>query len=204
MNQVKIGKFIATRRKEKGFTQVQLSEKLGITDRAVSKWENGKSMPDFSIMLDLCKELDVTVNDLLSGEIVKEDEYKKKLEDNLLVAVKEKEQADKRLLKLEWVITIFMMIVAFPLLGVAAYVEMETHFRIILIVLAFVIVIVAACIAIRIEQTAGYYHCQKCGHKYVPKYASVLFALHSGRTRYLKCPHCGQRSWQKKVISKDD
>ena len=118
--------------------------------------------------------------------------------------VKEKEQADKRLLKLEWVITIFMMIVAFPLLGVAAYVEMETHFRIILIVLAFVIVIVAAGIAIRIEQTAGYYHCQKCGHKYVPKYTSVLFALHSGRTRYLKCPHCGQRSWQKKVISRDD
>jgi len=70
MNQAKIGKFIAECRRSNNLTQAQLAEKLNITDRAVSKWENGKSMPDSSIMLDLCKELGITVNDLLSGEVV--------------------------------------------------------------------------------------------------------------------------------------
>ena len=68
MNQTEIGKFIARCRKEKGLTQTQLAEKLSITDRAVSKWETGRSMPDSSIMLKLCEILGVTVNELLSGE----------------------------------------------------------------------------------------------------------------------------------------
>lgn len=70
MDQVKIGKFIAECRKKNQLTQVQLAEKLNITDRAVSKWERGKSMPDSSIMLELCKILKISVNDLLSGEVV--------------------------------------------------------------------------------------------------------------------------------------
>lgn len=70
MNQVKIGKFIASKRKEQGLTQLQLAEKLGITDRAVSKWETGKSLPDASLMPELCKLLKITINDLLCGEVV--------------------------------------------------------------------------------------------------------------------------------------
>lgn len=67
MEQVKIGKFIASKRKEQGLTQLQLAEKLGITDRAVSKWETGKSLPDASLMPELCKLLKITINDLLCG-----------------------------------------------------------------------------------------------------------------------------------------
>ena len=70
MDQQKIGKFIAECRKKHGLTQMQLAEKLNITDRAVSKWENGRSLPDSSIMLELCSLLGITVNDLLSGEVV--------------------------------------------------------------------------------------------------------------------------------------
>ncbi|MBQ8572260.1 MAG: helix-turn-helix transcriptional regulator, partial [Ruminococcus sp.] len=70
MDQIKIGKFISKCRKEKNLTQMQLAEKLGITDRAISKWETGKSLPDSSIMLELCEMLGITVNDLLSGEVV--------------------------------------------------------------------------------------------------------------------------------------
>lgn len=75
MNQVMIGKFIAKCRKEKELTQAQLAERLGITDRAVSKWETGKSMPDASVMLELCEILGITVNELLSGEKVDENNY---------------------------------------------------------------------------------------------------------------------------------
>ena len=82
MNQVKIGRFIADCRKEKHITQVQLAEKLNITNRAVSKWETGKSMPDVSIMVELCGILDITVNELLSGERIAMEHYQKKAEEN--------------------------------------------------------------------------------------------------------------------------
>jgi N-acetylmuramoyl-L-alanine amidase len=94
MDQIKIGKFIADCRKKANYTQLQLSEKLGITDRAISKWETGKSLPDSSIMLELCGLLGITVNDLLSGEVVKMNDYTEQLENTLLEVIKEKEQAD--------------------------------------------------------------------------------------------------------------
>ena len=84
MNQEKIGKFIATLRKEQNLTQEELAEKLGITAKAVSKWECGKGLPDASIMLELCKILKITVNDLLSGERVDKENYQKKLEKNII------------------------------------------------------------------------------------------------------------------------
>lgn len=91
MNQVEIGKFIAKCRKEKKITQAQLAEKLNITDRAVSKWETGKSMPDSSIMLDLCEILGITVNELLSGEEINVENYEKKADENL-IALKIKDE----------------------------------------------------------------------------------------------------------------
>ena len=87
MNQTEIGKFIAKRRKEKQLTQAQLAEKLNITDRAVSKWETGKCMPDSSVMLELCGILGITVNELLSGEEVDMESLEKKADENLIVVV---------------------------------------------------------------------------------------------------------------------
>ena len=87
MDQIKIGKLIATHRKKVNLTQMQLAEKLGITDRAVSKWETGKAMPDASIMLELCDILKITVNDLLNGEVVQMENYNRKMENKLLEMV---------------------------------------------------------------------------------------------------------------------
>ncbi len=203
MDQIKTGKFIAHCRKNKNLTQMQLAEKLGITDRAVSKWETGKSMPDSSIMLDLCNVLEITVNDLLCGEVVTMSNYNEKLERNLLEMVKEKEKADKQLLSMEIFIGVLVSAILLSLVFVAAFVQMADWLRICLIVIGFVTFIIGMAFAIRIEQTAGYYECAKCGHKYVPTYSSVLWSMHTGRTRYMKCPECGKNSWQKKVISKE-
>ena len=203
MDQIKIGKFIAECRRAQGLTQMQLAEKLNITDRAISKWENGRSLPDSSIMLELCDELKITVNDLLCGEVVTMDNYKEKFEQNMLDMVKQKEEADKKLLGLEILIGIFSMIILLGFTFVAAFVEMQEWLRIVLIVVGFIVCMIGIGFAIRIEQTAGYYECRKCHHKYVPTYNSVLWAMHYGRTRYMKCPECNERSWQKKVISKD-
>lgn len=93
MKQEMVGKFISTCRKEKGLTQMQLAEKLNITNRAISKWETGKSMPDVSLMLDLCGILGITVNELLSGERITMDNYQKKAEENLMELQSKKEKA---------------------------------------------------------------------------------------------------------------
>ncbi len=93
MNQEKIGKFVATCRKEQKLTQAQLAEKLNITDRAVSKWETGKSMPDSSIMMELSKILGITVNELLSGEKVALEQQIEKADENLLSLKKNNENA---------------------------------------------------------------------------------------------------------------
>ena len=91
MNQAEIGKFIAKCRKDKKLTQAQLADKLNITDRAVSKWETGKSMPDSSIMLELCQILGISVNELLSAETVDQENYEKKADENL-IALKRKDE----------------------------------------------------------------------------------------------------------------
>ena len=200
MDQVKIGKFIHECRKKQNLTQAQLAERLGITDRAVSKWETGRALPDSSIMLDLCDILKISVNDLLSGEVVTMNEYNHKQEQMLLDMVKEKQEADKRLLKIEIFIVILSCIILFGLIAIAAFVNIEDWLKVVLIVSGFVIFLSACFVALRIEQVAGYYECKKCGHKYVPTYKAVNLAMHMGRTRYLKCPKCGKKSWNKKVI----
>jgi len=125
MDQVKIGKFIAACRKKNRLTQMQLAEKLNITDRAVSKWENGKAMPDSSIMLDLCRILKISVNDLLNGEVIIMEDYKEKSEQLLLEMKKQKEEADKRLLALEILIGIFSMIILLEFSFIASFVAFE-------------------------------------------------------------------------------
>ena len=202
MDQLKIGKFIAERRKMNGLTQMQLAEKLNITDRAISKWENGKSLPDSSIMLELCEVLGITVNDLLSGEVVTMNDYKDS-EKLLLEMVKEKEKADERLLTIEIVIGTISTVLSLALVLVSAYAPMTNWLRIVLGGTGFVFLFVIAFCMLKIEQVAGYYECQECHHKYVPTYQNVLWAMHINRTRYMKCPECHKWSWQKKVISKD-
>ncbi len=203
MDQIKIGRFIAECRKSANLTQMQLAEKLGITDRAVSKWETGKSLPDSSIMLMLCDILQISVNDLLSGEVVSMGNYNKELENNLLEMVKEKEEADKRLLKLEIVLGIIALLPFIVAIVTVNTVHMEEWKGSLLVGLSLIPLLIATPFALKIEQKAGYYECQKCGHRHIPQYSKVFWAMHMGRTRYMRCPKCNKWSWQKKVISKD-
>lgn len=203
MDQVKIGKFIADCRRKANYTQMQLSEKLGITDRAISKWETGKSLPDSSIMLELCGMLGITVNDLLSGEVVTMDNYNKEMENNLLEMIKQKEAADRRLLRLEIVLGIIAVLPLIAAVIAASVIPMEEWKADLLVGLSVIPLLIAAPFAIKIEQKAGYYQCKECGNRYVPKYFSVFFAPHLHTTRYMRCPKCGKKSWHKKVLTKE-
>lgn len=204
MDQIRIGKFIASCRKELGMTQAVLAEKLGISDRAISKWETGKSMPDSGIMLELCELLKISVNELLSGERIVAEAYDKLTEENLLAMRREVEEKDRQMLRTERWIAFPAVIAGLVMVFVASFIEMPVWLRILLIAFALVMVFTVAFIAVGIEQKAGYYECQNCRHRYVPTYLQTNLAMHIGRTRYMKCPKCGKRSWQKKVPTKEE
>ena len=202
MDQIKVGKFISEQRKKNNLTQMQLAEKLNITDRAISKWENGKSMPDSSIMIDLCKELKISVNELLSGEMIELSNYNEVAEKNLLEMAQKEEMQNKKLMMYENVIGFSSTISFLILIFVSSFLVENNIAKIILFILAFILLIIGVSFALKIETETGYYECQKCHHKYIPKYSKVYFAMHYGTTRYMKCPKCNKRSWQKKTLSK--
>lgn len=202
MNQEKIGAFIARRRKEKKLTQAKLAGYLGVTDRAVSKWERGKGLPDPVYMLELCRLLDISVNELLTGEFIEETKYQQKAEDNLLIMAKQEVKQTKKMFFYENVIGIGSTIIFTILIFMSAYFVENEGIKILLFIFAFLFLITGVSIALKIETEEGYYECQKCHHKYIPSYRQVYFAMHIGRTRYMKCPHCQKRSWQKKIYSK--
>ncbi len=203
MDQIKIGKFIASCRKEEGMTQAELAEKLGISDRAVSKWETGKSMPDSGIMLELCGFLKINVNELLSGERIMAEFYSKQVEENLLTMKREVEERDRRALKLEYWMGFSAVLSGSVLILLASFLEMPFWLRMILSAFALMMILLVSFIAVGIEQKAGYYECECCHHRYVPSYRQVILSMHRGRTRYMKCPVCGKRSWQKKVLGEE-
>ena len=203
MDQIKIGRFIAERRKLQGLTQAQLAEKLNITDRAVSKWETGRSLPDATLMLALCEILGISVNELLSGEKVTMENNQEKNEQLLLEMAKEIERKNKTIWSAMWIIMIVSMLALFAGIFAAAFFVPEGPWQLV-VILAVVIVFLIPCFyALKLEVSVGAYKCKNCGAEIVPTYKEALNAMHMGTTRYLKCPKCNKRTWCKKVIRKD-
>lgn len=130
------------------------------------------------------------------------DNFNEKMEENLVDMVKQKEEADRKMLRLEWVVGYTSSITFLISIFIASYVAMPKWLVVLLIAFGVVTFAIGVFNCLKIEQTAGYYECAKCHHKYVPTYSSVLWSMHRNRTRYMKCPKCNEKSWQKKVISK--
>ena len=205
MNLIKIGKFIADCRKNKNLTQEQLAEKLFITDRAVSKWERGLSLPDADKMLDLCNILDINVNELLNGEKIDMEDYEKKTDELLVELAKQEEKKKKKMITDLYVLCITTIVFYIGITMLAAYTLGEGTLFGIITTVATVVLVLVGFYSLKIEMDAGYYECKKCHHRYVPaSYFEVMIAPHINTTRYLKCPKCGKRSWSKKVMSKEE
>ena len=199
MDLEKIGKFITKKRQENNFTQESLAEKLGISNRSISKWERGICLPDANNMAKLCKLFDISYNELLSGEEINQQDYKKHSEKLLEEFSKIETLTNKKFFLYENVIGYMSTIPFLILCFIASYIEMPTWTRVVLIVLGLALVIVGISFCIKIETEAGKYECKYCGHHYIPKYSNVYFAMHLGRTRYMACPKCHKKSWQKKI-----
>ena len=205
MDLIKIGKFIADCRKRKNITQEELAEKLYITDRAVSKWERGLSLPDADKMLELCSILDINVNELLNGEKINMRDYEKKTNELLVELAKQEELKNKKMITDMYVLSVTAVVFYIGITLLAAYTLGEGTTFGIIVTIATIILVAVALYVFKLEIYTGYYECKKCHHRYVPNsYWKVMFSPHIDTTRYLKCPKCGKRSWSKKVMSKTD
>ena len=202
MDQLKIGKFIAECRKQKCLTQIQLAEKLSITDKAISKWERGLAMPDTSIMLELCDILGISVNELLSGEKIDMENNNQKNEQLLLDMAKELEKKNKTIWTSMWIIMIASMTALFAGIFVAAFLIPEGVWQLVTILGSCVVFLIPCFYALKLEVSVGAYKCKNCGCEIVPTYKEAMNAMHMGFTRHLMCPKCNKRTWCKKVIKK--
>ena len=202
MNQIKIGRFIAACRKKANLTQMQLADKLGITDKAISKWERGIAMPDTSIMLELCSILGISVNELLSGEKINMEQNNQKNEQLLLDMAKELEQKNKTIWSSMWAIMIVSMTALLAGILIAAFFIPEGVWQLVTIVGVCVLFLIPCFYALKLEVSVGAYKCSHCGYEIVPTYKEVMMAMHRGFTRHLMCPKCNKRTWCKKVLKK--
>ena len=205
MNQEKIGKFIARVRKEKNMTQQELANKLNITDRAISHWENGRSMPDAGIMLELCKLLDINVNELLSAKKIIKESYNEQAEENLLEMRREIESKNKKILILNRIITFLGVVIYLLIVLSTILIEMPMVIRNTIMALALVILLLFGVYNLNIIRKTGYYECQECKHQYIPTFYQMFFGM-SGITKdgiwRMKCPNCNKKCWHKKVLTK--
>lgn len=199
MNYNKIGLFLTSLRKEKNLTQAKLAEMLFVSEKTVSKWENGKSIPDTTILPKLCEIFGVTLNELLCGE---KNSAEKNSEQILFNLAKELEQKNKLIKTSMW----FLMIVSIvALLGgiiVAGLFMPEGVWQLVVILGITILFLIPCFFALKLEVSVGAYKCKNCGTEITPTYSEVLNAMHMGTTRYLKCPNCGKRTWCKKIWNK--
>ena len=201
MNQEKIGLYIKEKRKAKNLTQQELAEKLSVSYKTISKWECGKGLPDVSIMLDLCKELNISVNELLCGEDLNNSNYQEKAEENLVNVLNERKMNTKRM-KNEIIIgvsSLLSILLYFVLLG---FLDIDEHIKVILIIVGLILLIIIAISLCVMDNNIGYFECEHCKERFVPKTIDYIKAPHSLTTRRLKCPFCGKISYCRKKLSK--
>lgn len=178
MNQVKTGKFINTLRREKGFTQLQLADKLGISDKTISKWERGVGLPDVSLMLPLCEILDISVNELLTGEKVNDFDYKMKAEKIIMDLVSENRKNKMRMIQ-SVICGVITIIAVCSLIVIAAYIEMSTIVRSLLIIFAVVVAVIGIAAATTLEINTGYFECPNCKEQFVPTTNQYVKGYHT-------------------------
>lgn len=200
MDQSKTGKFIAAMRREKSMTQRQLADLIGISDKTVSKWETGKGMPEVSLMLPLCELLEISVNELLSGERLTSDDYQKKAEENIMNLVKEKEESRKKLM-LSFIVCFITILAGVTLIMTAGMAAMAVWARILLIIIAVLVIGGGIAVAVVLDLETGTYECVHCGTRFVPTAKAYMASTHSITTRYLRCPSCGKKSHCKKRMT---
>ena len=199
MDQLKTGRFIAQMRKKKGLTQRELAEKLLISDKTVSKWECGNGMPEISLMLPLCETLGITVNELLTGEQLAASEYQKNAEVNIMKLMKEKEETKFRLI-VEIVVVFLTLLSGCAMILIAGLSDITASIRAVLILLSLIVIFGGIGVAAALDMRQAVFECPKCKKRFMPTKTAYIMGMHTLSKRWLRCPHCGKKSWCKRVF----
>jgi len=200
MDQIKTGKFIAEMRKKQSYTQRQLADILGISDKTVSKWETGNGLPDVSLMMPLCDLLHISINELLSGERLSESEYKQQAEENMMNLMMERAESKKKIL-LSVIVCSLTILSGVTLFVLSGALEMGTWLRVLLPTIGSIVVIGGIGVAVVLDMTAGTFECPACSTRFVPAAAAYIAGPHTITKRKLKCPNCGKISYCKKRLT---
>lgn len=205
MDQIKTGQLIAEERKLRNLTQQQLADQLGISNKTISKWETGKGLPELSLLLPLCEALNLSVNELLSGERLSEENYREKAEENMMNMLNEKELNAHRM-KLVFLLGIISTITFVVLIWLVCFYTdvMSLPVKIALVTIACGVFAVGMYATMQGERTVGYYKCKHCGETFVPTFWQYTWGMHILTTRYLECPHCHKKSWCRKQLTKEE
>ena len=182
-------------------TQRQLADALSISDKTISKWECGKGLPEVSLMLPLCAALDITVNDLLSGEKVSATDYQKRAEGNMMNLMKENEENRKRMVLSIITVTITVIAVC-ALIVIASYIDLPAAVRIILIAGAALVAAVGTAAGVMLDIEAGYFECPHCKELFVPSMNEYVKSYHTFTKRRLTCPKCGKTGMCKHRVTR--
>lgn len=194
MDQVRTGKFIKALRTERGWTQSAFAERLGISEKTVSKWETGRGLPEVSLMLPVCELLGITVNELLSGERLEGEQYRRRAEQQLLDFARDRTNPRTKVIVCNaacWVSVAVWLVLIF----IAAFCDLPVWARIVVIVCAFLGIAAVLAPILIVAVNTEVYTCPKCKKTFVPTLSAFLWSLHTTKKRRLKCPYCGRKSW---------
>lgn len=194
MDFVKIGQFIAAKRKEKNLTQKELAQQLYLSEKTISKWECGKGLPEVSCILQLCKILDITANELLSGQQLTAQEVEKHTQQNIVNLLYSKGEYTLK----KWSVVIIGLLSIFLLLfvvSIVSFITMPAWVKIVLLVVAFLLFFISILLLCALSNSMGNFVCKHCGHSFTPTLSAYIYGAHTLKKRYLKCPCCKKKSF---------
>lgn len=199
MDQIKTGRFIKELRTEKQLTQREIAERLNISEKTVSKWETGNGLPEVSLMLPLCKILEISVNELLSGERLDTEKYYEKAEENILSLSADKTEPRTKnvICTVSCVLTI---VSALAIILAASFINIDVWLRLLMIGIALICVGANIAVILIVAVSTEVFECSNCKETFVPTLTEYIMGPHTLKRRYLKCPHCGKKSWNKSKI----
>lgn len=201
MDMQKIGGFLAELRKDKNLTQEKLGEQLGVTNKTVSRWENGDYLPPVEILQMLGELYRVSINELLSGERLDDAHYKETAEGYIVADLMKKRKEAKKRLTLSIVVACMSILSGAAIILLGALLPAPIRLRICCIVFSVMIIAlgIGVCCALTID--AGVYECPNCGEKFIPSMKDFVSGAHTFTKRKLKCPKCGKKAYCKKRLS---
>ena len=201
MDMQKVGTFLAELRKERNLTQDELGEKIGVTNKTVSRWENGNYLPPAEILQILSELYDVSINELLSGGRLDEKHYKENAEEYIVADLMKKRNEAKKRLTVSCIVAAITILAGLSIVLLSALLSAPVWLKIGCIVFSLIIIILGVGVCCVLTVDAGVYECPECGEKFVPSMKDFIGGAHMLTRRKLKCPKCGKKNFCKKRLS---